>query len=268
MVTIPVRCSIQSTRNWLASDVWVFILPIMLGAPSLDHVGLLLVQAWLDVVLVPDVELAVLPDLGVGVTVHPARRRATDPPTVDVVESTVAGAEEELLVGEPSHGTPEVRAGVAEDVELAHDLLALGFRETLALLVQDGRALRLTQYVAGRPLPALLLYGSLPGEPDGVIQLVVHVRLLGAGMLFLYGPLPVGLFQGERDLEVRGLFCRDLGDRGDLLPAGSHVGLAQQVGLDDRAEDERGGGYGQYGPDYRSHHAEAEEVAAGYGISL
>src|SRR3712207_8243551 len=47
IVTIPVRCSIQSTRNWLASDVWDFILPIMLGAPSLDHVGLLLVQAWL-----------------------------------------------------------------------------------------------------------------------------------------------------------------------------------------------------------------------------
>src|ERR687898_735568 len=175
MVTMPVRCSIQSTRNWLVSAVWVFILPIMLGAPSLDHVGLLLVQAGLDVVLVPDVELAVLPDLGVDVTVHPARRRATDPPAVDVVESAVAGAEEELLVGEPPHGTPEVRAGVAEDVELAHDLFALGFCETLALLVQNGRTLRLPYHVAVGPLPALLLDRGLPREPDGVIQLVVHV---------------------------------------------------------------------------------------------
>src|ERR687893_653693 len=223
MVTMPVRCSIQSTRNWLVSAVWVFILPIMIGAPSLDYVGLLLVQAWLDVVLVPDVELAVLPDLGFGVTVHPARRRATDPPPVDVVESAVAGAEEELLVGEPAHGTPEVRAGVAEDVELAHDLFALGLRETLALLVQNRRTLRLPQYVAGRPLPALLLYGSLPREPDGVFQFVVHVRLLGARMLLLYGPLPVGLLQGELDLEVRGLLRPDLRDRCDLHPAGSHI---------------------------------------------
>src|SRR5215213_6701129 len=168
MVTMPVRCSIQSTRTWLVSAVWVFILPIMFGAPSLNHVGLLLVQAGLDVVLVPDVELAVLPDLGVDVTVHPARRRAPDPPTVDVVEPAVAGAEEELLMGEPPHGTPEVRAGVAEDVELAHDLFALGFRETLALLVQDGRTLRLPYHVAVGPLLALLLDGGLPREPDGI----------------------------------------------------------------------------------------------------
>src|ERR687898_132582 len=160
MVTMPVRCSIQSTRNWLVSAVWVLILPIMLGAPSLDHVWLLLVQAGLDVVLVPDVEPA------------------------------VAGAEEELLMGEPPHRTPEVRAGVAQDVELAHDLFALGFRETLALLVQNRRALRFPQNVAGRPLPALLLDRGLPREPDSVIQLVVHVRLLGARMFFLYGPLP------------------------------------------------------------------------------
>src|SRR5215207_9644193 len=126
MVTMPVRCSIQSTRNWLASDVWVFILPIMLEAPSLDHVGFLLVQAFLDVELVLDVELAVLPDLGLGVTVHPARRRSPDPTTVDVVEPAVARTEVELLLGKPPHGTPEVRAGVAQDVELAHDLLALG----------------------------------------------------------------------------------------------------------------------------------------------
>src|SRR5919106_742138 len=175
MVTIPVRCSIQSTRNWLVSAVWVLILPIMLGAPSLDHVGLLFVQAGLDVVLVPDVELAVLPDLGFGVTVHPARRRATDPPPVDVVEPAVAGAEEELLVGEPPHRTPEVRAGVADDVERAHDLFALGFCETLALLVQNRWALRFLQNIAGRPLPALLLDRGLPREPDGIIQLVVHV---------------------------------------------------------------------------------------------
>src|SRR5918993_4816661 len=179
MVTIPVRCSIQSTRNWLVSAVWVLILPIMLGAPSLDHVGFLLVQAWLDVVLVPDVELAVLPDLGFGVTVHPARRWATDPPTVDVVEPAVAGAEEELLMGEPPHRTPEVRTGVAQDVELAHDLFALGLSETLALLVQNGRALRLPYHVAGRPLPALLLDRGLPRDPDGIAQLVLHVRLLG-----------------------------------------------------------------------------------------
>src|SRR5215217_3588445 len=113
MVTMPVRCSIQSTRTWLASDVWVLILPIMLGAPSLDHVGLLLVQAWLDVELVPDVELAVLPDLGFSVTVHPARRRTTDPPAVYVVEPAVAGAEVEFLLGKPPHGTPEVSTGVA-----------------------------------------------------------------------------------------------------------------------------------------------------------
>src|SRR5215210_2720473 len=125
MVTIPVRCSIQSTRNWLASDVWVLILPIMLGTPSLDHVGVLLVQAWLDVELVLDVELAVLPDLGVYVAVHAARRRPPDPASVDVVEPAVAGAQVELLVRHPPHGTPEVRAGVAEDVQLAHDLLAL-----------------------------------------------------------------------------------------------------------------------------------------------
>src|SRR5829696_1245563 len=157
MVTIPVRCSIQSTRDWLVSAVWVLILPIMLDAPSLDHVGFLLVQAGLYVELVLDVEFAVLPDLGVDVTVHPARRRAPDPPTVDVVEPTVAGTKVELPLGKPSHGTPEVRAGVAEDVEPAHDLLALGFRKTLALLIQDGRALWLPYHVAVRPLPALLL---------------------------------------------------------------------------------------------------------------
>src|SRR5919107_1589302 len=175
MVTMPVRCSIQSTRNWLVSAVWVLILPIMLGAPSLDHVGLLLVQAGLDVVLVPDVELAVLPDLGFDVTVHPARRWAPDPPAVDVVEPAVAGTEIELLLGKPPHGTPEVCAGVAEYVELAHDLFALGFCETLALLVQNRWALRFLQNIAGRPLPALLLDRGLPREPDGIIQLVVHV---------------------------------------------------------------------------------------------
>src|SRR5918994_3320523 len=179
MVTIPVRCSIQSTRDWLVSAIWVLILPIMLYAPSLDHVGFLLVQTRLYVELVLYVEFAVLPGLGVDVTVHPARRRAPDPPTVDVVEPAVAGAEKELLIGEPPHGTPEVRAGVAEDVEPAHDLFALGFRKTLALLVQNRRALRLLQNVAGRSLPALLLDRGLPREPDSVIQLVVHVRLLG-----------------------------------------------------------------------------------------
>src|SRR5215211_2490911 len=156
MVTMPVRCSIQSTRSWLASDVWVLILPIMLGAPSLDHVGLLLVQAGLDVELVLDVELAVLPYLGVGVTVHPARRRSPDPPPVDVVESAVAGTQIEFLLGKPPHETPEVGARVAQDFELAHDLLALGFREAFALLVQDGRTLRLAYHVAARALPALL----------------------------------------------------------------------------------------------------------------
>src|SRR5215216_711329 len=178
MVTMPVRCSIQSTRTWLVSAVWVLILPIMLGAPSLDHVGLLLVQAWLDVELVLDVELAVLPDLGFGITVHPARRRATDPPAVYVVEPAVAGAEVEFLLGKPPHGTPEVRAGVAEYIEFAHDLLALGLRETLTLLIQDGGALGLPYYVAVRPLPALLLDRGLPREPDGVIQFVLHSRLL------------------------------------------------------------------------------------------
>src|SRR5215210_3351213 len=175
---MPVRCSIQSTMNWLASDVWLLILPIMLGAPSLDHVGLLLVQARLDVELVPAVELAIPSDLGVGVTVHPARRWAADPPTVYVVESAVAGAEVELLLGEPPYRTPEVRAGVAEDVEPAHDLFALGFRKTLALLVEDSWTLGLSDNVAVGPLPALLLDRGLPREPDGVIQLVLHSRLL------------------------------------------------------------------------------------------
>src|SRR5215208_5102094 len=219
MVTMPVRCSIQSTRNWLASDVCVLILPIMLGAPSLDHVGLLLVQAGLDVVLVPDVELAVLPDLGFGVTVHPARRWAPDPPAVDVVEPAVAGTEIELLLGKPPHGTPEVRAGVAQNVELAHDLFALGFCKTLALPVEDSRTLGLSDYVAVRPLPALLLDRGLPREPDGVIQLVFHVRLPGVWKFLLYGPLPVDLLYGELDFEVRGLLRRDLRDGADLLPA-------------------------------------------------
>src|SRR5919112_364641 len=218
MVTIPVRCSIQSTRDWLV--------------------------------------------FGVDVTVHPARRRAPDPSTVDVVEPTVAGTKVELLLGKPPHGTPEVRAGVAEDVELAHDLLALGFRKTLALLIQDGRALRLPYHVAVRPLPALLLDRSLPREPDCVIQLILHFRLPGVRKFLLYSPLPVDLLQGELDFEVRRLLRRDLRDRTDFLPAGPHVRLAEHVGFDDRAEDERGGGYGQYGPDYSSHHAEAEEVAA------
>src|SRR5215210_2036482 len=217
MVTIPVRCSIQSTTNWLVSAVWVLILPIMLAAPSLDHVGFLRVQARFDVELVPDVESAVLPDLGVGITVHPARRRATDPSTVDVVEPAVAGTEVELLVGEPPHRTPEVRAGVAQDVELAHDLLALGFRESLALLVQDGRALGLSDDVAGRPLPALLLDRGLPRDPDGIAQRVLHVRLLGARIFLLDGPLPVELLQRELDLEMRRLLRRDLRDRTDFL---------------------------------------------------
>src|SRR5215210_3335246 len=137
---MPVRCSIQSTMNWLASDVWVLILPIMLGAPSLDHVGLLLVQARLDVELVPNVELAVLPDLGVYVTVHAARRRPPDPTAVYVEEAAVAGAEVKLLVGHPPHGAPQVGAGVGEHIQLAHDLLALRFREARRLLVQDSWA--------------------------------------------------------------------------------------------------------------------------------
>src|SRR5215211_4814492 len=268
MVTIPVRCSIQSTRNWLASDVCVLILPIMLGAPSLDHVGLLLVQAGLDVELVLDVELAVLPYLGVGVAVHPARRRAPDPPTVDVVESAVARTQIELLLGKPPHGTPEVGARVAQDVELAHDLLALGFRKALALLVQDGRTLRLAYHVAVGPLRALLLDRGLPREPDGIVQFVLHSGLLRVGELLLDGPLPVDLLQGKGDFEVRGLLRRDLGDRTDFLPAGPHVRFTEHVGLDDRSQDERGWRYSQYGPDYRPHHAEAEEVAAGYGIFL
>src|SRR5215213_6567078 len=151
---MPVRCSIQSTRAWLASDVWVLILPIMLAAPSLDHVGVLLVQARLDVELVPNVELAVLPDLGVRVAVHPARRRPPDPAPVDVVEPAVAGAEVELLLRVPPHGAPEVRAGVAQDVQLVHDLLALRLREARRLLVQDGGALGLSEDIAVRPLPA------------------------------------------------------------------------------------------------------------------
>src|SRR5215210_6740294 len=141
---MPVRCSIQSTMNWLASDVWVLILPIMLGAPSLDHVGLLLVQARLDVELVPKVELAVLPDLGVRVAVHAARRRPPDPTAVYVEEAAVAGAEVELLFRHPPHGAPEVRAGVGKHVQLAHDLFALGLREALALLIQD-------RWARGRP---------------------------------------------------------------------------------------------------------------------
>src|SRR5919112_5215769 len=137
---MPVRCSIQSTTNWLASDVWVLSLPIMLGAPSLDHVGLLLVQARLDVEFVPDVELAILPDLGVYVAVHAARSRPPDPTAVYVEEAAVARTEVELLFGHPPHGTPKVRAGVGEHVELAHDLLALRLRKALALLVQDSWA--------------------------------------------------------------------------------------------------------------------------------
>src|SRR5215218_8834861 len=86
---------------------------------------------------------------------------------------------------------------------------------------------------------------------------------------FLRGALlPVDLLQGEGDFEVRGLLCRDFGDRTDFLPAGPHVRFTEHVGLDDRSQDERGGRYRQYGPDYRSHHAEAEEVAAGNGIFL
>src|SRR5215204_4236999 len=219
MVTMPVRCSIQSTRDWLVSAVWVLILPIMLAAPSLDHVGFLLVQARLDVELVLDIESAVLPDLGFSVTVHPARRRSPDPPAVYVVEPAVAGTEVELLLGKPPHGTPEVRTGVAEDVELAHDLFALGFRKTLALLIQDGRSLRLPYHVAVRPLPALLLDRGLPREPDCVIQLVFHVGLPGVWKFLLYGPLPVDLLYGKLDFEVRGLLRRDLRDGADLLPA-------------------------------------------------
>src|SRR5215210_78740 len=174
---MPVRCSIQSTMNWLASDVWLLILPIMLGAPSLDHVGLLLVQARLDVELVPDVELAVLPDFGVCVTVHAARRRPPDPATVDVVEPTVAGTEVELLVRHPPNGASEVRAGVGKHVQLAHDLLALGLREARRLLIQDSGALGLPEDVAVRTLPTLLLDLGPPREPDGVRQRVIGGRL-------------------------------------------------------------------------------------------
>src|SRR5919107_2692089 len=160
----------------------------MLGTPSLDHVGLLLVQARLDVELVPDVELAVLPDLGVCVAVHTARRRPPDPAPVDIVEPAMAGTEVELLLSHPPHGAPEVRAGVGEHVQLAHDLLALRLREARALLIQYGGTLRLPEDVAVGPLPAMLLDLGLPRKPDGVGQLVRRCRLAGVGDLLLYGP--------------------------------------------------------------------------------
>src|SRR5215203_679033 len=237
-------------------------------AASLDHVGLLLVQTRLDVERVPDVELAVFPDLGLRVAVHAARRRSPDPAPVDVVEPAVAGAQVELLVAHPPHGAPQVRAGVGEHVELAHDLLALRFRKTGCLLIQYRGPFRLPDDVAVRTLTALLLDGGLPREPDGVRELVPRSRLAGVGEFLLYGPLPVGLLQGKFDLEVRGLLHADVGDGGHLHPSRAHIRLAENVRLDDGAQHERHGRYRQDGPDYGAHHPEAEKVSPGHGIFL
>src|SRR5215212_6299023 len=175
------------------------------------------VQPVLDVEIVFDVELAVLLDLHLRVVVQAARRGSTDPPAVDVVDTPVARAEElslALRVHEPAHGASQVGAGVGEDVDAVHKLLALLLGEPLALLIHEVGAQRLAQLVAAGPLPALLNDLVPPGEPDGVPQ---HELLAGDPALLLYAPGPVGLVYGKLDLEVLGLFLRDLRHRAYFL---------------------------------------------------
>src|SRR5215203_3319005 len=226
------------------------------------------IQPVLDVVLVLDVEHAVLLDLHLGVAVHAPRRRPPDPPAVDVIDPAVARTEElplTLRVHEPAHRAPEVGAGVGEDVDVLHQLLALLLGEPLALLVHEVRAQATPQLVADGALPARTLDLVPPGEPDGVRN---RELLLGDAALFLDLLVPVGLGYGKLDREDHGLLLRDIGDRPDRLPVVGDVRLAQDVGLDDRVEDKRHGRNGQHGADYRPHHPEAQEVAPGHRILL
>src|SRR3712207_8338379 len=79
----------------LFRSVWDLSLPIMPRAPSsLDHIGTLRSLVAPDVVVVFDVELAVLLDPDQRIAIHRPRRRPADPPAVDVEDAAVARAEE------------------------------------------------------------------------------------------------------------------------------------------------------------------------------
>src|SRR5829696_504743 len=128
------------------------------------------IQPVLNVVLVLDVEHAVLLDLHLGVAVHAPRRRPPNPPTVDVIDPTVARAEELPLALnlEPAHRAPEVGAGVGENVDVVRELLAFLLGEPFALLIHEVGAHAAAQLGASGPLHALRQRLVLPGEPDGV----------------------------------------------------------------------------------------------------
>src|SRR5215212_5275811 len=165
------------------------------------------VQPVFNVVLMLDVELAVLFDLHLRVAVHTARRGSTDPSAVDVVDTPVARAEKlslTLRVHEPAHRAPQVGAGVGEDVDVVHQLLALLLREPLALLVHEVGAQAPPQLVADGPLPALRLHLMPPREPDGVPDR--ELRPLADPALLRDLRVAVSLTYRELDREIGGLF--------------------------------------------------------------
>src|SRR5215208_6708230 len=183
------------------------------------------VQPVFNVVLMLDVELAVLFDLHLRVAVHTARRGSTDPSAVDIVDAPVARAEKlPLRVHDPAHRAPQVGAGVGEDIDSVHQLLALLLREPFTLLVHEVGAQAPSQLVTDGPLPARRLDLVPPREPDGVPDR--ELRPLADPALLRDLPVPVGLTYRELDREVGGRFFRYLRDRPNLPTDAAHDRLA------------------------------------------
>src|ERR671933_1059856 len=134
---IPVRSSIQSTMVWPNANDRALILDIISLAPRLDY------ERFPGGKLVPYPETSVFAYLeNVGVEI-PRRWAPRDLP-VYIVEPAVARAQDLALLLDPSHGTAQMGAVVAQDVYLLLQLLDFVLRKVpLASILHDTRALAL-----------------------------------------------------------------------------------------------------------------------------
>src|SRR4051812_42898856 len=161
---------------------------------SLNYEGFLGTLLATRVELVPDVYLPVLADL-VCVSVEVPRGRPRHVISVDVVDPPMARAEELSfsLPHDPPHRTPQVGAGVGEDVEVILGLLdLLPCKRPSIVVIQKGGAITL-------PVRAVRQDLGLPGDPEGVRG---YKLLFGDAALLLDLRVAVDLLHREIDLEV------------------------------------------------------------------
>src|SRR5215217_4009560 len=121
----PVRSSIQSAKSLTHRLVRALVL-VIIGFLVSDYVRLFAGDL-LHVHVMLDVDGSVLADIE-GVVPEAVRGWATRVPTVYVVDSAVARAQDLLLLCAPPHRTSHVRAGVVHHVQLTRELLYIGAR--------------------------------------------------------------------------------------------------------------------------------------------